>query len=64
MKKKKRLTSDQQPGATPDIQKRNGCITYAFASARPREQARLTIRHDTDGTLWAALADTRLVLED
>lgn len=62
--KKKRLTSDQQPGAIPEIQKRNGSITYTFAPTSPQEQARLTIRYDADGNLWAALADIRLVLED
>ena len=61
--KKKRLTRDQQPGAIPEIQKRNGSITYAFAPASPVEQARLTIRYDADGNLWAALADTRLFLD-
>jgi hypothetical protein len=62
--KKKRLTSDRQPGAIPEIQSRNGSVTYVFTPARPGEQARLAIRHDSEGNVWASISGSRRLMDE
>jgi hypothetical protein len=46
---------DDRPGEMPDIQSRDGSITYGFARTGPARNTRLLIRVDSDQNLWAAI---------
>jgi hypothetical protein len=57
-----RKTIDQRPGAPPEIRAEGDSVTFHLAIAGLDDRARLVIRCDADGEVWASLAGTAVGL--
>lgn len=50
-----RKTMDQRPGSTPEIRADGDTVTFRLEIAGVNAGAKLVIRCDADGTVWASL---------
>jgi hypothetical protein len=51
-----RKTIDQRPGSVPEIRADGDAVTFRLEIAGVHAGARLVIRCDSDGTVWASMA--------
>jgi hypothetical protein len=50
-----RKTMDQRPGSTPEIRADGDSVTFRLDIAGVNPGARLVLRCDPDGTVWASM---------
>jgi hypothetical protein len=50
-----RKTMDQRPGSTPEIRADGDSVTFRLDIAGVNAGAKLVIRCDSDGTVWASM---------
>jgi len=49
---------DHQPGPMPEIRAEGDSVTFHIDIARTAGEARLVIRCDADGQVWASIAES------